>query len=45
VAIELKLGFLASLLFKKVRGRGVGCLFEGGHLFDIMALRVGAYMG
>ena len=34
-------GFLISLLFKKVRGRG------GGHLpvFNIMALGVGAYLG
>ena len=32
-------GLLISLLFKKVRGRG------GGHLFNIMALGVGAYLG
>ena len=34
-------GFLISLLFKKVRGRG------GGHLlvFNIIALGVGAYLG
>lgn len=32
-------GLLISLLFKKVWGRG------GGHLFNIMALGVGAYLG
>ena len=34
-------GFLISLLFKKVRGRGVGHL----PVFNIMALGLGAYFG
>ena len=45
MAIELKLVFLVFLLFKKVRGIGVGRLFQGGgHLFEIMALGEGAYL-
>ena len=43
-----KLVFLVSLLFNKVRGIGVGLLFEGGggggHLFEIMALGEGTYL-